>query len=44
MRPQQIRIAAKIARAPEDNSRPTPGTRIPEVARIENGEIEVSPV
>jgi septum site-determining protein MinC len=44
MRPQQVRIAAKIARSPEDTSRPTPGLRTPEVARIENGEIEVSPV
>jgi septum site-determining protein MinC len=41
MRPQQLRIASKIARAPEE-----PGTAAPrpEVARIVNGEIEVFPV
>jgi septum site-determining protein MinC len=42
MRPQQIRIAGKIARSPEDAT-PTPGARNPEIARIENGEIQVSP-
>jgi septum site-determining protein MinC len=42
MRPQQIRIAGKIARSPED-SNPTPGARNPEIARIVNGEIQVSP-
>ena len=42
MRPQQLRIAGKIARSPED-SNPTPGTRNPEIARIANGEIHVSP-
>lgn len=42
MRPQQIRIAGKIARSPEDASS-APGVRNPEIARIENGEIQVSP-
>ncbi len=42
MRPQQIRIAGKIARSPEDGAL-APGTRNPEIARIENGEIQVSP-
>jgi septum site-determining protein MinC len=41
MRPQQLRIATKMARAPEDNS--PSKTRITEVARIENGEITVVP-
>jgi septum site-determining protein MinC len=44
MRPQQVRIAAKIARSPEESTRATSGGRTPEVARIDNGEIEVSPV
>jgi len=44
MRPQQVRIASKIARSPEDNSRGGTGTRNAEIARVENGEIEVSPV
>lgn len=44
MRPQQIRIADKIARAPEDTGRGAGGSRNPEVAQIENGEISVSPV
>ena len=44
MRPQLVRIAAQIARAPEDAERATPGQRIPEVARIENGIIQVSPM
>jgi septum site-determining protein MinC len=42
MRPQQIRIAGKIARSPEDSS-PMPGARNPEIARVVNGEIQVSP-
>ena len=42
MRPQQIRIAGKIARSPEDSG-PASGVRNPEIARIENGEIQVSP-
>ncbi len=41
MRPQQIRIADKIARAPEDSSNSK--ARFTEVARIENGEIVVVP-
>ncbi len=41
MRPQQIRIADKIARAPEDS--PNTRERFTEVARIENGEITVVP-
>lgn len=44
MRPQLVRIAGQIARAPEDGERATPGQRVPEVARIENGVIQVSPV
>lgn len=42
MRPQQLRIAGKIARSPED-SNPASGARNPEIARVENGEIQVSP-
>lgn len=42
MRPQQIRIAGQIARSPEDSAPIPPGLRQPEVARIENGEIQVS--
>lgn len=44
MRPQQVRIAGKIARAPEDEGQPASGARRPEIARIENGEIQVFPV
>ena len=44
MRPQLVRIASQIARAPEDGERAIPGQRVPEVARIENGVIQVSPV
>ena len=44
MRPQQLRIAAQIARSPEDAKPSTPGVRNPEVARIEDGIIQVSPV
>jgi septum site-determining protein MinC len=47
LRPPQLRIAGHIARAPEDGGRgaaaPAPGARNPEVARIENGEIQISP-
>ncbi len=39
MRPQQLRIASHIARSPEGAG---PGPRQPEVARVENGEIQVS--
>jgi septum site-determining protein MinC len=49
LRPPQLRIAAKIARAPEEA--PTSGKNIstvgksgPEVARIVNGEIQVYPL
>lgn len=41
MRPQQLRIADRIARSPEDA--PAPADRRPEVARIEGGEIQVFP-
>ena len=44
MRPQQLRIAAQIARSPEDAKALVAGTRNPEVARIEGGMIQVSPV
>jgi septum site-determining protein MinC len=44
MRPQQVRIATRIARSPEESGRIAPGSRTPEVARIEQGEIQVSPV
>ncbi len=44
MRPQQIRIAGQIARAPEEAGYAGPGERLPEVARIENGAIQVSRV
>ncbi len=40
MRPQQLRIASQIARAPENNEK---DARRPEVARIENGAIQVFP-
>jgi len=44
LRPPQLRIAGKIARAPEEEGiRPSPA-RNPEVARIENGEIQVFPL
>lgn len=42
MRPNQLRIAAEIARSPEESGANTP--RRPEVARIENGAIQVSAV
>lgn len=42
MRPRQLRIAAVIARSPEDSG--TGNTaRKPEIARIENGQIQVDP-
>src|SRR5207237_383391 len=44
MRPQQLRIAGRIARAPEEAGPGTTGARLPETARIEDGEIQVSPV
>ena len=45
LRPPQLRIAQKIARAPEDETASgTKGAKIPEVARIENGEIGVFPL
>lgn len=43
MRPEQLRIAEQIARAPEDSGGKSSGVRQPEVARIENGVIQVSP-
>lgn len=42
MRPQQLRIAGHIARAPEESGSAAPTTRQPEVARIESGAIQVS--
>ena len=42
MRPQQLRIAGNIARAPEEQDKLT-ASRGPEVARIENGVIQVNP-
>ena len=47
LRPPQLRIAQKIARAPEEGpktSGQTQPARTPEVARIENGEIGVFPL
>lgn len=46
LRPPQLRIAGKIARAPEENDRAAgSGSRsAPEVARIENGEIGIFPL
>lgn len=48
LRPHQLRIATKIARAPEDSERPERSGRgehlRPEVARIESGEIGVFPL
>ncbi len=40
MRPQQIRIASQMARSPENNAK---DARRPEIARIENGSIQVFP-
>ena len=45
LRPPQLRIAQKIARAPEDEvAGSAKGAKTPEVARIENGEINVFPL
>ena len=44
LRPPQLRIAGKIARAPEEHGKATAGARTPEVARIEGGEIQVFPL
>jgi len=43
LRPPQLRIAGKIARSPEEAGKGGQAARAPEVARIENGEIQVSP-
>jgi septum site-determining protein MinC len=43
LRPPQLRIATRIARAPEEAVRGQ-AARTPEVARIENGEITISPL
>jgi septum site-determining protein MinC len=44
LRPPQLRIAGKIARSPEEEGVRPAAPRTPEVARIENGEIQVSPL
>lgn len=44
LRPPQLRIAGKIARAPEESPRAANPARVPEVARIEAGEIGVFPL
>ena len=44
MKPQLLRIAGQIARAPEEADKSAAGSRVPEVARIENHMIQVSPV
>jgi septum site-determining protein MinC len=44
LKPPQLRIAGKIARAPEESEKPPHRERIPEVARIEGGEIGVFPL
>jgi septum site-determining protein MinC len=49
LRPPQLRIAGKIARSPEEAVKPSGGSagmaaRVPEVARVENGEIQVFPL
>lgn len=41
MRPNQLRIAAEIARSPEESPASANAARRPEVARIENGAIQV---
>ncbi len=41
MRPHQLRIASEIARSPEEAAAATNAPRRPEVARIENGAIQV---
>lgn len=43
LRPPQLRIAGKIARSPEETGKNAQAARTPEIARIENGEIQVSP-
>ena len=45
LKPPQLRIAGKIARAPEESGKAKGGVieRRPEVARIENGEIQIFP-
>lgn len=43
LRPPQLRIATKIARAPEESHRDNRAAA-PEVARIENGEIQIFPL
>jgi septum site-determining protein MinC len=45
LRPPQLRIAGKIARSPEEagKAKGSPAERTPEVARIENGEIQIFP-
>ncbi|MBC8101189.1 MAG: septum site-determining protein MinC [Cytophagales bacterium] len=45
LRPPQLRIAGKIARSPEESggAKSSAATRTPEVARIENGEIQIFP-
>jgi septum site-determining protein MinC len=44
MRPNQLRIAAEIARSPEESAVQANASRRPEMARIENGAIQVFPV
>lgn len=44
LKPPQLRIAGKIARAPEESEKAPNRERIPEVARIEGGEIGVFPL
>ncbi|CCW35568.1 septum site-determining protein MinC [Chthonomonas calidirosea] len=44
MRPQQLRIAGQIARAPEEETRVATASPRPEVARIVDGIIQVSPL
>lgn len=42
LRPTQLRIAGQIARSPDAG--PNPQARVPEVARIEDGDIQISPL
>ena len=44
MRPQLVRIAGQIARAPEESGQTTSAQRAPEIARIENEIIQVFPL
>ena len=44
LRAPQLRIATKIARSPEEDTARNAPARGPEVARIENGEIQVFPL